>query len=81
MRQTVNLVSHAIVQIHPFPPKKRMMGWDCLEDAECAGFIKHIGTGVNPRYKMTTKGNKVISTLQEHKANGNRLHDFEYEGE
>jgi len=50
--------------------------WDCAEDLEEAGLIKNIGTGINPRYKLTEKGFTVASFLRKHKANGGCFASF-----
>jgi len=44
--------------------------WDCADDIETAGFVRVLGTGVNPVFKMTEKGWEVVKQLQTHRAQG-----------
>lgn len=49
---------------------------DCAEDLEKAGLIANIGSGINPVFKMTSEGWRVISALRAHKAAGGKYADF-----
>ena len=53
--------------------------WDCLEDAEVAGLLEHVGTGHHPAYCMTDLGNRLAGQLRTHKANGGRFATFKPE--
>ena len=50
---------------------------DCADDLERVGYLKNIGTGLNPAYNMTKLGNQVASLLREHKTNGGQFANFE----
>ena len=52
--------------------------WDCLEDAEAAGFIESLGTGINPRFRMTGLGNRAAHQFRAHKSQGGNLTNFDY---
>lgn len=52
--------------------------WDCIDDMEHAGLLEHVGTGINPAYKMTPLGSEVIAALRKHKANGGNFASFTY---
>ena len=51
--------------------------WDCLDDAEREGLIENVGTGFNPVFKMTDRGNMVFGLLRSHKANGGSFGTFD----
>lgn len=51
--------------------------WDCLEDAERAGYIENTGTGVNPHYRMTEAGRPLAAKLRAHKQQGGSFANFE----
>ena len=53
--------------------------WDCLEDAEAEGLIENVGTGINPIYRMTDRGNEVAGLLRSHKSNGGSFSNFKYD--
>jgi len=50
--------------------------WDCAEDLEAAGLVENIGTGINPKYKMTEKGFTIAALLRKHKASGGWFSNF-----
>jgi len=50
--------------------------FDCLDDLEEAGYIKSLGTGLNPAYKLTKEGVKVCSKLRQHKSAGKHFSQF-----
>lgn len=64
------------------PERKRRLqlndhdDYDCLDDLEKAGFVKNIGTGLNPMVKLTNIGIKIESQLRKHKANGGTFNNF-----
>jgi hypothetical protein len=51
---------------------------DVLADLEKAGFIKCVGTDINPVIQMTPKGQKVVALLRQFKSTGGRFNDFQY---
>lgn len=53
--------------------------WNCAYDLEEAGLIEDHGTGINPRYKMTTTGHALAAALRAHKASGGNFSNFLYE--
>jgi hypothetical protein len=57
--------------------KKDHDDWSCLEDAESAGLLINIGTGINPVFRLTDLGRKVADQLRLHKSNGGRFATFE----
>ena len=44
--------------------------WSCVEDMEAAGLLHDVGSGMQPRWKMTDLGNKVAGLLRTHKTQG-----------
>lgn len=52
--------------------------WDCAMDLEAAGLLTNIGTGLQPRWKLTTKGWKTVSRLRQHRASGERIETFNW---
>ena len=52
--------------------------WDCIRDLECYGFLRDIGTGIRPLYRITEKGNALAAALRKHKTGGGMLVDFRY---
>lgn len=50
--------------------------FDCLDDLEKARLIESFGTGLNPAYKLTKKGVKVMGLLTLHKQEGKNYADF-----
>src|SRR5208337_2162845 len=52
--------------------------WDCCDDLEAAGLVSSVGTGINPQYKLTALGWQVVSLLRQHRANGGKIAEFEY---
>jgi hypothetical protein len=56
--------------------------YDCLFDAEEAGLLVMIGTGLHPQVQaLTPLGAKVISALRTHKAAGGSFGTFRFGGE
>lgn len=53
--------------------------WSCLDDAEAAGIINNIGSGLNRIYRLTTFGMTVCNELRNHKASGGKFSNFKYE--
>lgn len=51
---------------------------DCAEDMEKAGLLFNVGTGINPAFKLTDEGWRVVAALRQHKATGGRYADFRY---
>jgi hypothetical protein len=51
---------------------------DVAADLEAAGLLKHIGTGVNPVFKLTAEGWRVVNLLFQHKAAGQNYASFNY---
>ena len=49
---------------------------DCLDDLEEAGLVKSWGTGLNPAYKLTKFGIKVLGELTLWKQEGKNYSDF-----
>ena len=41
--------------------------WDCLNDAQAAGFIENTGTGINPTFRMTEAGHRAAGQLRAHR--------------
>ena len=54
--------------------------WDCLRDLWYAGFLKNIGTEINPRYEMRDLGHEVAGLLRKHKSYGGTFGDFYWNG-
>ncbi len=52
--------------------------WSCVDDMEAAGLLENIGTGANPRFKLTDAGMMVCNALRNHKASGGSHGDFAY---
>lgn len=50
--------------------------YDCLDDLENAGFIKIIGSALNPACELTIKGAKVCALLTLHKQKGEHFASF-----
>lgn len=50
--------------------------WCCLDDAEEAGLLENVGTGLNRVYVLTPWGRKVANALREHKAAGKNFASF-----
>lgn len=50
--------------------------WDCADDFEAAGLLKNNGSGINPVWKLTTKGLEMSARLRAHKANGGNFSSF-----
>ncbi len=53
--------------------------FDCLDDLEEAELIKSFGTGLNPIYKLTKKGVKIMGLLTLYKQEGKNYADFKLE--
>lgn len=51
---------------------------DVAADLEAAGLLKHIGTGINPKFKLTAEGWRVVNLLFRHKAAGQNYASFNY---
>ena len=49
---------------------------DCADELEEAGYLKNIGTGLNPAYQMTKLGSQVASLLRQHKTDGKHYASF-----
>ena len=52
--------------------------WDCVEDMEAAGLVQAVGTGSNPRWKLTELGHTVAGKLRAHKAQGQGSGTFKW---
>ena len=50
--------------------------WDCADDLEAAGLLNVNGTGQNPIFKLTEKGQAVISELRKHMSRGGSSGSF-----
>ncbi len=50
--------------------------WHCADDLEAAGLIEQIGTGGNPAFAMTDKGNEMAARLRAHKTKGGNFDNF-----
>lgn len=50
--------------------------WDCAADLEAAGLIENIGSGMNPRFRMTTEGNRIAAIVRVYKQHGGRYAEF-----
>lgn len=50
--------------------------WDCVDDLEAAGLLVQVGTGVNPRVRLTGYGWNIAGCLREHKAGGRAFAEF-----
>jgi hypothetical protein len=53
--------------------------WSCAEDLEREGLIEIGGTGINPVFKMTEKGEALAAKLRAHKAAGGTFGNFSHE--
>lgn len=51
--------------------------WSCADDMEAAGLFSWEGTGINPVFRLTDAGWKVLHELNEHKGRGGQFADFE----
>lgn len=52
--------------------------WDCIDDMISEGLLLHVGTGINPAYRLTKKGTDIIGKLREWKVNGGMFGTFIY---
>lgn len=52
--------------------------WSCLDDAEAAGLVANVGTGIRRVYKLTDTGRKVAALLREHKGAGGSFSTFRW---
>lgn len=52
---------------------------DCLDDLEAEGFIKDVGTMINPFALLTDKGAEVCGRMAKHKSDGHHYATFVYE--
>jgi len=50
--------------------------WSCLDDAEAAGLLENVGTGLYRVYKLTKVGSSVARQLRDYKANGGTFATF-----
>ena len=50
--------------------------WDCIDDMENNGLINNIGTGINPVYRMTKRGNHIAGHLRAYKTQGGNYATF-----
>lgn len=50
--------------------------WSCLDDAEAAGLLENISTGLHPVYKLTERGFAVAGQLRRHKAGDGNFSTF-----
>lgn len=41
--------------------------WSCLDDAEAAGLLTNVGTGIDRRYELTALGKRAALALAEHR--------------
>ena len=54
--------------------------WDCVRDLECYGLVESLGTGVNPLFKMTERGNGLAADIRKWRTGGGTLATFHTEG-
>lgn len=52
--------------------------WSCLDDAEAAGFLTNVGTGLHRVYRLTDLGREVANALRAHKAAGGTFSTFRW---
>lgn len=52
--------------------------WSCLDDAEAAGLLRNIGTGMNRVYALTDAGHHAAAALRRHQAQGGGFAGFSY---
>lgn len=52
--------------------------WSYADDAEEAGLLENIGTGINRIYRLTEEGEKVATALRLHKARGGQFAEFSW---
>lgn len=50
--------------------------WSCADDLEAAGLIEQHGTGVNPVFKLTSRGSNIAAQLRAYKAGGGSFASF-----
>ena len=50
--------------------------WNCFYDREEAGLVVDVGTGVQPRAKMTPLGVQLAEEIRAHKAGGGSFSSF-----
>lgn len=50
--------------------------WDCVDDLEKAGIVLNVGTGVNPRWKLTDLGWEIAGRLRRNRAEGKSDGEF-----
>lgn len=50
--------------------------WDCFLDMAACGWVRNIGTGVNPRFWLTEVGWCMAHLVRRWKAAGNQVKDF-----
>lgn len=65
---------------HDIDPTQSLPGhddWSCCDDAESAGLMINIGTGINPVFKLTDLGRQIADQLRLHKSNGGAFATFE----
>jgi hypothetical protein len=50
--------------------------WDCLDDLEAAGLLENRGTGANPVFCLTPRGEEIAGKLRAHKGRGGNWSEF-----
>jgi len=50
--------------------------WDCLDDLVAAGLLENKGTGANPVYCLTPRGEEIAGKLRAHKGRGGKWDEF-----
>jgi len=50
--------------------------WDCVDDLEAAGLLEQVGTGENPRVRLTPYGWGVAGRIRAYKAVGGTFAEF-----
>lgn len=51
--------------------------WDCIDDLVEAGLLEWNGTGVNPIFQLTEKGQSIAATLRTYKVKGGQFAAFQ----
>lgn len=50
--------------------------WDCVDDLAAAGLLENIGTGANPKFRLTDKGWAFASRLRRWRAEKKAVAEF-----
>ena len=50
--------------------------WDCVDDLNREGLVKIKGTGIHPKWELTSLGFSVAAQLRKHRARGGRFNTF-----